>query len=494
MTVRVLSVASEAYPLVKTGGLGEVAGALPAALAPYDIRLTTLIPGYPAVMAALKESRLLHAYKDLLGVEAWLVGGTAGGLEVVVLDAPALFTRGGGLYSGPGGKDWPDNWLRFGALGRAAADIVRGAAAGLHFDLLHAHDWQGAMAAAYLRFGKGTAAPCIVTIHNLAFPGYFPAEVFPRLDLPPEAFAIEGVEYFGGVGFLKAGLWAADAITTVSPAYAEQMRTPAFGMGFEGLLTTRRDRVSGILNGIDTLVWNPATDTNLAAVYDLRALHRRVLNRRAIESEFGLNEGGGPLFCVVSRLTAQKGMDVLAGIADELVAMGGRMALLGSGDAKLEAAFKAAAARHPGRFGVRIGYDERLSHLLQGGADAIVIPSLFEPCGLTQLYGLRYGCVPVAARTGGLADTIIDANEAALAAGVATGFLFDEVTPDGLSHALRRALSLFGNREAWRIMQKRGMKADFSWKRSGRHYAELYTRLLKAALRPQPPSPAPGPG
>jgi starch synthase len=484
MTARVLSVASEAYPLVKTGGLADVVGALPAALAPYDVRLTTLIPGYPAVMKALEESQVLHRYKDLLGVEARLVGATAGGLELIVLDAPALFARNGGPYSDPKGKDWPDNWLRFAALGRAAADVASGAVTDLHPELLHAHDWQGAMATAYLRFGKdgAPAIPRIVTIHNLAFPGYFPAEVFPALGLPKAAFAIEGVEYFGGVGFLKAGLWAADAITTVSPTYAEQMREPAFGMGFEGLLTTRRDRVSGILNGIDTAIWNPATDSNLASVYDARSLYRREQNRRAIEIAFGLVEDDGPVFCVVSRLTTQKGVDVLAGVVDDLVAMGARLAVLGTGDAKLEAAFKAASVRHPGRFGVRIGYDESLSHQLQGGADAIVIPSRFEPCGLTQLYGLRYGCVPVAARTGGLADTIIDANEAALAAGVATGFLFDEVTPESLAHALRRANTLFGDRDAWRIMQKRGMKADFSWKRSGLHYAELYKRLLSAPL------------
>ncbi|MDE1987256.1 MAG: glycogen synthase GlgA [Alphaproteobacteria bacterium] len=472
MTVHVLSVASEAYPLIKTGGLADVVGALPAALAPHDVRLTTMLPGYPAVMTALEKSQVLHRYKDLLGVEARLVVGAAGGLEIIALDAPALFTREGGPYSGPDGKDWPDNGLRFAALGRAAADVARAT------DLLHAHDWQAAMAAAYLRFGKEAATPSVVTIHNIAFPGYFPAQIFPALGLPPEAFTIEGVEYFGGVGFLKAGLQAADAITTVSPTYAEEIREPEFGMGLEGLITARRERVFGIVNGIDTAIWNPASDQNLAAVYDARTLRARSENRRAVEAAFGLTESDGPLFCVVSRLTEQKGMDILAAVTDALVAMGGRLAVLGSGDAKLEAAFTAAAARHPGRIGVHIGYDEALSHLLQGGADAIVIPSRFEPCGLTQLYGLRYGCVPVAARTGGLADTIVDANEAALASGVATGFLFDGVTEDGLSHALQRAITAFGHRERWRSLQKQGMKADFSWGRSGQRYAELYKRLL----------------
>ncbi len=480
MTTRVLSVASEAYPLVKTGGLADVVGALPAALAPHDVKLTTLIPGYPAVMAALDESRVLHRYKGLLGVDARLLGGAAGGLELVVLDAPTLFTRDGGPYADPDGEDWLDNWLRFAALGRAAADIAQGTATDLHPDLLHAHDWQAAMAAAYLRFGKAAAPPSVMTIHNIAFPGYFPAEIFPLLDLPPEAFTIEGVEYFGGVGFLKAGLRAADAITTVSPTYAEQIREPEFGMGLEGLITARRDRLHGILNGIDTAIWNPASDKNLATTYDAATLRMRGYNKRAVEKVFGLTEGDGPLFCVISRLTAQKGMDILAGLVDALVAMGGRLALLGSGDAELEAAFRAAAVRHPGQVGVRIGYDEALSHLMQGGADAIVIPSRFEPCGLTQLYGLHYGCVPVAARTGGLADTIVDANEAALAGRAATGFLFDGVTADDLTGALRRAITVFGHREAWRSLQKQGMKADFSWRRSGQRYAELYQRLLKA--------------
>ncbi|MBU6299036.1 MAG: glycogen synthase GlgA [Alphaproteobacteria bacterium] len=476
MTLKVLSVVSEAYPLIKTGGLADVAGALPAALAPYDVRLTTLIPGYPPVMKALEKSQTVHHYKDLLGVEAHLVGGIAGGLEVIVLDAPALYTRGGGPYAGPDGKDWPDNWRRFAALGRAGADVAAAT------DLLHAHDWQAAMAAAYLRFDKKTATPSVVTIHNIAFPGRFPAEIFPSLGLPLEAFSIDGVEYFGGVGFLKSGLQAADAITTVSPTYAEQIHEPEFGMGLDGLIAARRDRVFGIVNGIDTAVWNPASDQNLAAVYDDGTLRAREENRRAAEVAFGLSEGEEPLFCAVSRLTQQKGMDVLAAVVDELVAMGGRLAVLGTGEAEIEAAFTAAAVRYPGAVGVRIGYDEALSHLLQGGADAIVIPSRFEPCGLTQLYGLRYGCIPVAARTGGLADTIVDANEAALASGAATGFLFDSVTPEGLTRALQRAMGAFGRREIWRCLQKRGMKTDFSWARSGQRYAELYKRLVNKSL------------
>jgi starch synthase len=476
MTPHVLSVASEVYPLVKTGGLADVTGALPAALAPYGVKLTTFVPGYPAVMAALERRQILARYDDLLGVSARLVAGTAKGLDLVVLDAPALYERSGGLYVRPDGTDWPDNWRRFAAFGKAAADIAMGAVPGLVPDLLHAHDWQAAMAAAYLHYA-GAATPAIVTIHNMAFQGIFPRDVFSDLRLPAAAFAFDGIEYYGNVGFLKAGLQTAAAITTVSPTYAEEIREPEFGMGLEGLIEARKDRVFGIVNGIDTAVWNPATDENLAAVYEAAAPHGREQNRRAVETAFGLS-GGGPLFAVVSRLTEQKGMDVLAAVVDALTETGARLAVLGSGDKNLEAAFAAAADRHPGRVGVKIGYDEKLSHLVQGGADAILIPSRFEPCGLTQLYGLRYGSVPVAARTGGLADTIIDANEAALTAGVATGFLFDEVTEKGLIRAVKRAVAAFADRSVWRSLQARGMAADFSWKRSGRRYAGIYRKIV----------------
>jgi starch synthase len=279
MKIHALSVASEAYPLIKTGGLADVVGALPAALAPLGVRVTTMLPGYPTVMGALEKPELLHHYDDLLGVEARLLGGSGGGIDLVVLDAPGLFARDGGPYSDPSGKDWLDNWHRFAALGRAAADIVHGAVTAWRPDLLHVHDWQAAMALAYLHFTKDDApsVPSIITVHNMAFPGCFPAEIFPDLGLPPEAFTISGIEYYGDVSFLKAGLQMADAITTVSPTYAEEIRTPAFGMGFEGLIAERRDRVFGILNGIDTAIWDPATDPNLAATYDARtepARHR----------------------------------------------------------------------------------------------------------------------------------------------------------------------------------------------------------------------------
>ena len=481
--MRVLSVASEIQPLIKTGGLADVVAALPGALRPLGIHLKTLVPGYPAVRRAVPELAELLDLGSLGGGPARILGAEAGGLDLLVLDAPHLFERPGGPYGDASGRDWPDNGERFAALARTAADLAHGRLPGFAPDVVHAHDWQAAMAPAYLRLAPepGPAAKSILTVHNIAFQGRFGADIFSHLGLPPEAFGIGGVEYYGGVGFLKAGLQAADAITTVSPTYAAEIREARFGMGLEGLIETRRERVSGIINGIDPAVWNPGTDPALPARYTADDVARRRDNKRAVEQRFGLDEDDGPLFTVISRLTWQKGMDVLAACLDDLVAQGGRLALLGSGDPALEAAFTAAAERHPGRIGVTIGYDEPLSHLLQGGADAILIPSRFEPCGLTQLYGLAYGCVPVVARTGGLADTVIDANLAALAAEVGTGFQFGEVSVPGLSTAIARAINAFADAERWRTIQRNGMRADFSWQESGRRYAQLYASLLEPA-------------
>ncbi len=321
--------------------------------------------------------------------------------------------------------------------------------------------------------------PAVMTIHNMAFQGYYDAKIFPRLGLPASAWSMDGVESYGGVGFLKAGMQSASVITTVSPSYAAEMRQPEFGMGLEGLVTTRGDRVRGILNGIDPAVWNPAHDPDIAATYSHHKLGKRVANKRAVEKEFGLEKGDGPLFTVVSRLTWQKGMDVLVEVLDHLVGVGGRLALLGSGDKAIERELHKAMARHPGKIGIRVGYDEGLSHRLQAGADAILVPSRFEPCGLTQLYGLAYGCVPVVARTGGLADTVIDANPAALAAGVATGVQFDGVHYHALRAAIDRVMALYRQPKQWRRLQVNGMKSDFSWAASGRAYADLYRELTE---------------
>ena len=478
--MKVLSVASEAYPLIKTGGLADVAGALPAALSTHGVDMRVLLPGYQQVMAKLRNPVPLIRFEDLLGVSASILESTIDGVDYLILDAPELFDREGGPYTNAVSADHPDNWLRFAALCRAAANIAEGALEHWTPDIVHAHDWQAGLTPVYMKQGPAAATPTVVTIHNIAFQGQFGPDIFPKLDLPQSVFSMEGVEYYGDVSFLKGGLQMATAITTVSPTYAQEIRTAAFGMGLDGLINARADSLHGIVNGIDTDVWDPETDKIIAANYSLSKPKKRQANRKALAEYFGFEDTDKPVFTVVSRLTWQKGIDVLTELADDIVAMGGRLAVLGSGDQALETALLSAAERHPGDIGLVIGYNEALSHLMQAGGDMILVPSRFEPCGLTQLYGLRYGNVPVVARTGGLADTIIDANEAASAAEVATGFQFSPVTPDALREALRRAVRAFAEPKVWERLQNRGMKADVSWDRSALRYASLYAELLKS--------------
>jgi starch synthase len=476
---RVLSVASEAFPLIKTGGLADVVGALPGALAPFDIDVTTLLPGYPAVLDRLAARRSMHRWPDFFGGAATLLSAEGAGLGLLVLDAPHLYRRDGNPYLDADGKDWPDNAGRFAALSLAAAQIGGGLLEGYRPDVVHAHDWQAALAPVYAHFAPALRGPAtLLTIHNLAFQGLFPARLLERLRLPAEAFTIEAVEYHGQIGFLKGGLALADRITTVSPTYALEIQESAMGMGLDGLLRHRADVLTGIRNGIDTGVWDPATDPHLAARYDAGRIEERARNKDAVRRRFGLaDDASGPLVAVVSRLTGQKGMDLLLASLPRLLADGGQLALLGAGDASLQEAFAAAAAHYSGRIGAVLGYDEGLSHLLQGGADAILVPSRFEPCGLTQLIGLRYGAVPVVAHVGGLADTVIDANDAALAAGVATGFQFTPVTAEALEAALARMVRVYRDPVAWRSLQERGMTADVGWHRPARQYAALYQAL-----------------
>lgn len=476
--IDVLSVTSEIYPLVKTGGLADVAGALPGAMAAHDVAMRSLVPGYPQVMAALRKGRTVASFDTLFGGPAQLIAARAEGLDLIVIDAPHLYDRGGGIYVDDMGQDWQDNWARYAALGWVAGELAKGLVEGYRPRIVHAHDWQGAMAAAYVAFGGDAVTRVVLTIHNIAFQGQFGAEIFPHLDLPQAAFDMTGVEYYGGVGFLKGGLRCAHAVTTVSPTYALEIQTPEYGMGLEGLLVERRADLSGILNGIDADAWNPQADTALAANYAVANTGKRVLNKIALAERFGLEIDEAPLFGIVSRLTWQKGIDIVAENIDWLVSLGGRLAVLGSGDSALEDAMAAAAFRHPGRVGFVRAYDEGLSHLMQGGSDVMLVPSRFEPCGLTQLYGLRYGAVPLVSRVGGLADTIIDANEAAVDAGVATGIQFMPVDGPSLGDAIRRTVALYRQREVWSRMQRKGMKTDVSWDKSAGKYAALYNRLL----------------
>jgi starch synthase len=476
--VHVLAVASEVYPLIKTGGLADVVAALPPALEREGIATRTLIPGYPAVLDALRKPEAVHTFAHLQGGPARLLASHTAGLDLLALDAPHLFARPGNPYLGPDGRQWPDNALRFAALAECAASIARGGVAGFAPDVVHAHDWQAGLVPALIHYG-GTPRPrTVMTVHNLSFQGQFPRELLATLGLPPHAYAIDGVEYHGTIGYLKAGLALADRITTVSPTYAAEIRTPEGGMGLDGLLRQRADVLTGILNGIDDTIWNPATDAHLVARFDAKHLTRRAANKTALQARFGLDaEPATFVFGVISRLTLQKGMDLLLDALPALTDNGAQFALLGSGDKSLEDDFLAAASRQPGRVAAVIGYDESIAHLVQAGADALLVPSRFEPCGLTQLCALRYGAIPIVARVGGLADTIIDANEMARAAGTGTGIQFAPVTRGNLELAIGRAMALRRDRALWRRMQSRAMATDVGWTRPAKRYAALFREL-----------------
>ena len=477
-TVRVLAIASEIFPIIKTGGLADVAGALPLALEPENVATVTMLPGYPAVLAALPAAEPVHRFPAMFGGPARLLRGRAAGLDLLALDAPHLFARPGGPYQSPDGPDWPDNAFRFAALGLAAAAVGGGCLRDYRPDILHAHDWQAGLAPAYAHYNGGPRPGTVTTIHNLAFQGQFPGDLLSLLQLPPQAWSIDGVEFHGAISFLKAGLALSDRITTVSPTYAAEIRTPEGGMGFDGLLRARAGVLRGILNGIDTKIWNPATDIALAATFDARRMARRAVNKQALQARFGLaTDPGALLLGVVSRLTWQKGLDQLLDNLAPILALGVQLAILGTGDRDLEQGFAAAAEAHPSRVGCAFGYDESLAHQMQAGLDALLVPSRFEPCGLTQLCALRYGTLPVVARAGGLADTVIDANEAALAAGTATGIQFAQGM---LLMGAERAAALWRQPDIWAAMRRNAMRCDVSWQRPAAQYAALYRDLIAA--------------
>ena len=480
---RVLLAASEAWPLIKTGGLGDVAGALPPALRALGVDARLVLPAYPAVREALPGAEPV-ARSALYGGSVTLLRSElpAGGrrkLPLYLIAAPA-FERPGNPYQTADGEDWPDNAARFALFCRAAAALALGQLApDWCADIVHAHDWQAGLLPALLSL-QPRRPRTVFTVHNLAYQGLVDGGAADALGLPPEWWRLDALEFHGHLALIKGGLVFADRITTVSPRYAQEIQTAEYGCGLDGLLRYRSDVLTGILNGIDTAAWNPATDPALPARYDARTLERKAASKAALQEQLGLAPAADALLLgLVSRLVAQKGVDLLLAVLDTLPA-GVQVAVLGSGEAEYELALKAAAALHPGRVAFHAGYDEALAHRIQAGADAFLVPSRFEPCGLTQLYALRYGTVPIVRAVGGLADTVVDASSANLAAGHATGIVFEPASGAALAAAIRRALALYRAGEPWRQMQQAGMAQDHSWPRAAGHYLTLYQDLLAA--------------
>jgi starch synthase len=473
----VLMVSSEAHPFAKTGGLAEVAGALPDALARLGHTVTLVVPGYRGTIGDRTKGR--HATVSM-GERAVNVTfherALKPGITAVLVDVPDLFDRPG-LY-GEGGRDYPDNAWRFAVFSRAALEYAR--IRGERPSVIHAHDWQTGLLPVYQKMHLSHdpvvgGVPVVFTIHNLAFQGVFPAATLPVLGLGWDVLRIEAMEFWGQISYLKGGINFSEKITTVSPTYAREILTPELGFGFHGILARRADDLTGILNGIDVERWNPSADEYVPASFSAEDLRGKNEAKRALLEDVGLPADPAalrrPVIGLISRLTDQKGFDLIAGAARELMAFDATWVMLGSGEPHHEDFWRALAARHPSRVSATIGFDERLAHLIEAGADMFLMPSRFEPCGLNQMYSLRYGTIPVVRATGGLQDTVTDPAENLREA---TGFKFREYAPPALEGAVARALQGFATPEPWKRMQRAGMEKDHSWDASAREYVKVY--------------------
>jgi starch synthase len=488
--VKVLFTTSEAYPLIKTGGLADVSGSLPTALRKLKADVRILIPGYPQVLSKVKNLTPLTALHFIpqVGTVNLLQGEMPDSdTPVYIIKHPALYERDGGPYLDAMGQDWIDNPLRFGVLSHVAAVLGSGFSP-LKWkpDVIHCNDWQSGLTPAILNFFSTERAKTVLGIHNLAYQGNFADSWVGQLGLPPRSYQPAGVEFYGYLSFLKAGIVYADSLITVSPNYAREIQTPEYGYGMDGLLRSQNAKLHGILNGIDGHEWNPALDAHLPHKYDRTHLAGKSSNKQALQKQLGLNiDAKAPLLAVVSRMAHQKGLDILLNAADALIEDGAQLVILGSGDHHLEYGFTALAKAHPGHVSMIVGYNEPLSHQIMAGADIFLMPSRFEPCGLNQMYGLAYGTPPVVRRTGGLVDSVADTDistvkgVSALKKGISTGFIFDLATEDDFLTCARRAMMLFQDKEAWQQLQQNGMKQDLSWTRSAKQYMSIYRKLIR---------------
>lgn len=481
---KLLFVTSEASPLIKTGGLADVSGSLPVALQRLRWSVRLLLPAYPTAQERAAPTKLI-ARLQIAGImgEVQLLEGRLPGtrLPVWLVDYAPAFTRDGNPYLGPDGNDWPDNAERFALLARCAVEIARGRA-GLHWipDIVHCNDWQTGLVPALLSTEPQRPAT-VFTIHNLAYQGLFPAETFQSLKLPPQLWTPEGLEFYNRLSFIKGGLAYADRLTTVSPRYAQEILTPEFAYRLEGLLQHRSRLLTGIINGINDSEWNPANDPHIVCPYSANHFRDKIRNKRALQTEFGLPEEDDKLLLgFIGRLVEQKGIDLILATLDQFASLPVQLVLLGSGERRFEQALTAAVRRHPATLAIHIGYDESLAHRVEAGADAFLMPSRFEPCGLNQLYSLRYGTPPIVHAVGGLRDTVVDAKPATLRAGTATGFCFEQASVENLLATVERAATLFAQPRQWPRLAKTGMRQDFSWQASAQRYARLYQTLLQA--------------
>ncbi len=479
----VLFATSEVAPLIKTGGLADVAGSLPAALMQAGLDVRVLVPGYRQLLENVKSRGKLVSFPAIgeMPASQLLAAKLPNGVPLLIVDCAQLYDRPGGPYQDVAGNDWPDNALRFGLLSYLAA-VLAGASSPLPWRprILHCNDWQTGLAPAYLRFMNGEKSRTVMTIHNLAYQGIFPPQTTSRLGLPPSSFSPDGIEYYGNVSFLKAGLFYADRITTVSPHYAHEIQSEPLGMGMQGLLAHRSASLTGILNGIDTDAWDPETDPYIARYYNAVRLPAKLENKRALQVRLGLEQRDDvPLLGSIGRLAHQKGFDLLAEIAPDLLEVPAQIAILGSGDTALQDSLQALSKANPGKAGVFIGYDESMAHLIEAGADIFLMPSRFEPCGLNQMYSQRYGTPPVVHDTGGLHDSVVDCTPQTVADKTATGFVFAPATSTALLAATKRAIAAYGDKRTWRQLQKNGMARDFSWDASAQRYIAMYESLLQ---------------
>jgi starch synthase len=482
--LRILFVTSEAYPLIKTGGLADVSSSLPAALQHLGADIRILIPGYQPVLDKLKNSQSLATINGLpmVGSVELILGEMPDtGVPVIAISCPGLYQRVGGPYLDACGREWEDNPLRFGTLSRVAASLScyeNNPIGDWAPDIVHCNDWQSGLTPAFLHYNKTKCAKTILSIHNLLFLGCYSAKWVERLGLPAESYQMNGLEFYDQMSFLKAGVYYADSITTVSPSYAQEIQTAEFGFGMQGLLATRGHEIHGILNGIETREWNPATDPHLTNTYDIDHLASKKLVKQALQTQLGLTvTADAPLLGVVSRLTQQKGLDMFLAVAETLIHQGCQITVLGGGEAELEHGFTQLAYHYPQQVSVTIGYNEALSHQIMAGADIFIMPSRFEPCGLNQMYGLRYGTPPVVTNTGGLADSVQDSNPITLQDGTATGFVMATPNAQQLLASIHRALVYYHEPRIWQKIQRNGMLRDLGWNGSARAYLEIYSSL-----------------